>query len=81
MEAKLACSAKEAAEMLGLSEWKVRELCYTKQLRSLKVGQRLIIPIAALHEFLNPYPGGNGDEPRWDQESVRSAGGSGVTGP
>ena len=67
MEAKLACSAKEAAEMLGLSEWKVRELCYTKQLRSLKVGQRLIIPIAALHEFLNPYPGGNGDEPRLDQ--------------
>ncbi len=67
MEAKLAHSAKEAAAMLGLSEWKVRELCYTKQLRSLKVGQRLIIPTAALHEFLNPRPSADVDASTWDQ--------------
>ena len=56
MVEKIAYSVREVAAMLGLSEWKVRELCYQKELRSLKVGQRLLIPKAALDEFLNPTP-------------------------
>ena len=56
MVEKLAYSAKEVAEMLGLSEWKVRELCYHGELRSLKAGHRLLIPKTAVNEFLNPEP-------------------------
>ncbi|MCY4554793.1 MAG: helix-turn-helix domain-containing protein [Chloroflexi bacterium] len=54
MVEKLAYSAKEVAQMLGLSEWKVRELCYRGEIRSLKAGGRLLIPKAAVDEFLNP---------------------------
>ena len=56
MVEKLAYSVREVAEMLGLSEWKTRELCYHGELRSIKVGQRLLILKAALEEFLNPQP-------------------------
>lgn len=54
MVEKLAHSVREVAEMLGISEWKTRELCYHGEIRSLKVGQRVLIPKAALDEFLNP---------------------------
>ena len=54
MNEPLAYSVKEVAVMLGLSQWKVRELCYTQKLRSLKAGKRLLISRAALHAFLNP---------------------------
>ena len=54
MVEKLAYSVKEVAQMLGLSEWKVRELCYQGEIRSLKAGGRLLIPKVAVDEFLNP---------------------------
>ncbi len=67
MNERLAYSAKDAAEMLGISEWKMRELCYTKQIRSRTAGERLLIPKAALVAFLDPEPAGDTNEYPADQ--------------
>ena len=56
MVKKLAYSVKEVAQMLGLSEWKVRELCYHGELRSRKAGNRVLIPIAGVYEYLSTEP-------------------------
>ena len=53
--------------MLGISEWKMRELCYTKQIRSRTAGERLLIPKAALVAFLDPEPAGDTNEYPADQ--------------
>ena len=44
MTDRLACSVKEAALALGVSEWKVREAIYQKQLFAVNLGRRLVIP-------------------------------------
>ena len=53
MTQRMAFSVKEAAEALGVSEWKVREAIYHKQLRAIKLGRRTLIPREALDDLLN----------------------------
>ncbi len=52
---KLAYSVPEVAEMLGVCEQTVRNMCYEHKLPHIKVGLnggRTIIPCKALHEYL-----------------------------
>ena len=53
MTQRMAFSVKEAAQALGVSEWKVREAIYQKQLRAIKLGRRTLIPREALDDLLN----------------------------
>ena len=52
MTDRLAYSVKEAALALGVSEWKVREAIYQKQLFAVNLGRRLVIPRWALDRLL-----------------------------
>ena len=68
MTDKLAYSIDEAAAALSLSRSKVKELVYTRQIKSRKVGSRIIIPRWALDGFLacteSEQPGTDVD---WDR--------------
>ncbi|WP_104991709.1 helix-turn-helix domain-containing protein [Deinococcus sp. NW-56] len=44
---------KEAGQMLGLGERSVYALIRSGQLRSIKVGRKILIPLSAIEEFLN----------------------------
>lgn len=48
----LLVSINEAAEMLGVSRRLTISLLDSGQLRSLKLGRRRMVPVAALHEFI-----------------------------
>lgn len=49
---KLAFNLKEAAEVLSLSPNSVSKLIRSGQIRAVRVGRRVIVPRAALEEFL-----------------------------
>lgn len=49
---QLAVSKKEAEAMIGVRKDKMAELLHSGQIRSVRVGRRIIIPVAALEEFL-----------------------------
>jgi len=51
-EAKMAFSAKEAADTLGVSERHVRDMVNEGQIRVVRLGRRLLIPAEALRELL-----------------------------
>lgn len=53
MTDRMAYSVKEAALALGVSEWKVREAIYQKQLFAVNLGRRLVIPRWALDKLLS----------------------------
>ena len=50
---RMGYSVAEAARSLGISPWLVREQCRTGRLRHVRIGQRIIIPRAALVELLS----------------------------
>jgi excisionase family DNA binding protein len=45
-------SVEEAAEALSLSRWTLYELIRSGRLRSVKQGQRRLVPVTALHEYV-----------------------------
>ena len=47
-----AYTVAEAAEVLRVSPWLVREACRRGQLRSIRLGVRIIIPGTAIEAFL-----------------------------
>ena len=51
-EAKMAFSAKEAAETLGVSERHIRDMVNEGQIRVVRLGRRLLIPADSLRELL-----------------------------
>ena len=53
MQERLAYSIAEAAEVVGLSERKLRELLMQGEIASRKVGSRRIIPRRALEAWLD----------------------------
>ncbi len=53
MTQRLAYSVKEAAEALGVSEWKIREAIYQKEIFAVNLGRRLVIPRWALDDLLS----------------------------
>lgn len=61
MTQRLAYSVKEAAEALGVSEWKIREAIYQKQIFAVNLGRRLVIPRWALDDLLSK-PDSEADE-------------------
>ena len=61
MAQRLAFSIAEAAETVGLSERKMRQLLVEGKISSLKVGSRRIIPRRALEAWLDG-DGGHADD-------------------
>lgn len=60
---KLALSAKEAAELIGVHENTLRALIARGELRAVRVGRRVLVPRAALEHLLegqNPTQGEGG---------------------
>lgn len=53
MVPRLALSAPEVAEAIGISETKVYEMLAAGQLPSVRVGRRQVIPVAALARWLD----------------------------
>lgn len=47
-----AYSVAEAAEVLRVSQWLVREMCYRGEIRFKRIGARIIIPRDAVDAFL-----------------------------
>ncbi len=52
MDQKLAYNCKEAGETLGVSERHIRDMVNEGQLRTVRLGRRLLIPTEALRELL-----------------------------
>jgi len=50
---KLAYSAAEAAQVLGVSEWTVRRMVSAGKLPSLRIERRLLIPAKRLAEWVD----------------------------
>lgn len=48
----LLVSIDEAARMLGVSHRMTIKLLDAKELRSLKVGRRRMVPVSAIHEYI-----------------------------
>jgi excisionase family DNA binding protein len=48
----LLVSVREAAEMLGVSIRTAAKLVDSGELRSLKIGRRRLVPVAAVHELI-----------------------------
>jgi excisionase family DNA binding protein len=48
----LTLSVAEAAKLLGLSRGAMYEAAYTKQIPTIRIGRRIIIPRIALSRFL-----------------------------
>lgn len=49
---------EEAAELIGIGERSTYALVRSGQLRSIRVGRKILIPLTAIEEFLN----GSGDQ-------------------
>jgi hypothetical protein len=56
----------EAEEMTGRSQWSWRRDCYSGAIASVKIGRRLLIPIAEIRRVIakNTRPRINGSQPR-----------------
>lgn len=52
-ELRLLVSAEEAAAALGISRTAVFQLLREGRLRSVKIRKRRLIPVAALHDFVD----------------------------
>jgi excisionase family DNA binding protein len=50
---RLTRKPEEAAPMLGLGRSAVYSLVRAGELRSIKVGRKILIPVTAIEEFLN----------------------------
>ena len=51
-----AYSVAEAAAVLRVSPWLIREACRRGEIRSLRLGKRVIIPRDAIDQFLAAAP-------------------------
>lgn len=49
---KQAYSVAEVAELLSVSQWSVRKACRRGEIRSVRLGRRIIIPRDAIARFL-----------------------------
>ena len=52
MNPRATFSVKEVADILGISEWLVREECARQNLHSVRIGRRILIPRWAVEERL-----------------------------
>ena len=52
---RLTRKPEEAAPMLGIGRNGVYTLVRSGQLRSIKVGRKILIPLSAIEEFLNGH--------------------------
>lgn len=50
---RLTRKPEEAAPMLGISKHGVYALINSGQLRCVRLGRKIIIPLSAIHDFLN----------------------------
>ncbi|MEU8122178.1 helix-turn-helix domain-containing protein [Spirillospora sp. NPDC049024] len=50
---ELVLTVDEAAERLRVSRWTLYNLIRSNQLRTVKIGRRRLVPVAALGEYLD----------------------------
>ncbi len=53
-DSKLGYRIKEAAKVISISEWKLKEEMYQGRIKYIKIGTRVVIPRWALEERLRP---------------------------
>ena len=53
---RMAYSVKEASEMLGISQWLVREECARGNIHSIRIGNRIVIPCWSIMSRLGMPP-------------------------
>lgn len=56
---RLALSPEQVAQALGISVFTLYKLLHAGRIRHVRVGRRILIPIAALEAFLNGEEVGN----------------------
>lgn len=56
-ERRVSVSVEDAAQMMGVSKDAIRYAIQTGQLRSRKLGRRVLVSVKGMHEFM-------GDEPK-----------------
>jgi excisionase family DNA binding protein len=49
----LVLTITEACIKLRISRWSLYQLIHTRQLATIKIGRRRVIPVAAIHEFID----------------------------
>jgi len=63
MEHQRKClSVAEAGEALGISRWSAYQAAKSGQLPTIRIGRRLLVPVAALDRMLNQAATGNGGD-------------------
>ena len=53
-DSKLGYRIPEAAEAIGIKEWKLKQEMYQGRIRYIKIGTRVVIPRWSLEERLRP---------------------------
>lgn len=67
---KKAYSVDEAAEVLGISPWLVREAVRRDEIRCIRIGRRIIIPAAVIDQLLAAPDNRGEDEERRPSSNV-----------
>lgn len=65
-ESRVVVSVEQAAQQLGLGRSKTWELVRTGELRSVRAGRRVLVPVSALESFLQ---GCRVDNPKTKEKS------------
>ncbi|WIG56162.1 MAG: hypothetical protein OJF61_001950 [Rhodanobacteraceae bacterium] len=55
LPAPISVSPEDAAQMLGLGRTKTFELIRTRELPSIKIGRRTLVPVAGLHALIERH--------------------------
>lgn len=55
--ASLTCSPKEAGKIIGIGQGRAYQLCKSGALRSIKIGNKILVPYSAIDDFINEYLG------------------------
>lgn len=53
----LTCSPKEAGKIIGIGQGRAYQLCKSGALRSIKIGNKILVPYSAIDDFINEYLG------------------------
>ena len=56
---RLTCTVEEAARMLGISRSLAYDALKRGDIPSVKIGRRILVPIALLHQMLSPVQRGD----------------------
>lgn len=47
------CSIPETCALLGVSRWQIYQLINRRELKTVKIGRRRLVPLLELHDFID----------------------------